>query len=47
VAYPKQAMGEGAARLLIDLIQNKAPPEPRITVLETMLMQRASTAPPK
>jgi LacI family transcriptional regulator, galactose operon repressor len=47
IAYPKQAMGEGAARLLIDLIQNPKSPEPHITVLETLLIERASTAPLK
>jgi LacI family transcriptional regulator, galactose operon repressor len=47
IAYPKQAMGEGAARLLINLIQNTTPLEPHITVLETVLIERASTAPPR
>jgi LacI family transcriptional regulator, galactose operon repressor len=44
VVYPKQKMGENAARILIDLIQGTRPPEPQTILLETRLVERASTA---
>jgi LacI family transcriptional regulator len=44
VLYPKQAMGEGAARLLIDLIQSETPPAPSTTLLPVELILRASAA---
>ena len=44
VMYPKQAMGEGAARLLIRLMQSDSLPVPATTLLPIELVERASTA---
>ena len=45
VAQPVEAIGEQAARLLLDRLQGTAPPEPRIVVLQGRLMARNSCAP--
>jgi LacI family transcriptional regulator len=45
VAYPKQAIGEQAARLLIDLMQGKAI-QPHTAVIDVDLIERESSASP-
>jgi LacI family transcriptional regulator len=44
VMYPKQAMGEGAARLLINLVRSEVRSVPSTTLLPIELIERASTA---
>jgi DNA-binding LacI/PurR family transcriptional regulator len=45
VAYPKQKIGEQAAQLLIDLMEDKTDEPPHTTTLDVFLIERESTAP--